>query len=154
MTPTLRGREDAIDHVAATLPIDASRLTRLLIRGARGELSRAEIGVLQTLADGPRRVTELAETEVLAQPTVTQLVDKLQRRGFVDRTRDAGDGRVVLVSATAEGTAQLEATRKAYRALLRATLEGLDKHELRDVVAATATLGLLVERLQQRPARS
>ena len=89
-------RSEAIDLVAASLVTRASRLTRLLLRSGSRELSRTEAGLLLTLNDGPRRITELAESEALAQPTVTQLVDKLEGRGLVRRRRSAQDGRVVL----------------------------------------------------------
>jgi hypothetical protein len=65
-------RAEAIDLIATTLASRASRLTRLLVRSAGShELSRSEVGALLTLLDGPRRITELAATETLAQPTVT-----------------------------------------------------------------------------------
>src|ERR1700744_3284113 len=90
-------RAEAIDLVASTLLARAHRLTRLLMRSGAHDLSRTEAGVLSTLAEGPRRITELAASEALAQPTVTQLVDKLEKRDLVVRGRDADDGRVVLV---------------------------------------------------------
>lgn len=143
-------RVEAIDLVATTLLARASRLTRVLMRSGGHELSRTEAGLLLTLLEGPRRITELAETEALAQPTVTQLVDKLERRGLVVRTRGADDGRVVLVSIAAQGREQLEATRAQLRALMRDAVAELDDGELDELAAASATLGRLIERLQQR----
>lgn len=141
-------RADAIDLVATSLLARASRLTRLLLRAGSRELSRTEAGLLATLEDGPRRVTELAETEALAQPTVSQLVDRLERRGLVERARCAEDGRAVLVSASAQGRRQLASTQAQYRALMRDTMAGLDDDELAELAAATRTLGRLIETLQ------
>ncbi len=132
----------------------ASLLTRLLLRVGSRELSRAEAGLLATLEDGPRRVTELAETEALAQPTVSQLVDRLARRGLVQRARCAEDGRAVLVSSSPEGRRQLAATQAQYRALMRETMNGLDDDELAELAAATRTLGRLIETLQARSGRA
>ena len=56
--------------------------------------------MLRTLTDAPRRITDLAELEGLAQPTMTLLVQRLEQRGWVERKRDSDDGRVVLVSLT------------------------------------------------------
>src|ERR1700729_2027637 len=103
MTSSSADRSEAIDRVATTLLGRAARLTRLLMPSGAHELSRTEAGVLGTLRDGPRRITELAATEALAQPTVTQLVDKLEGRGLVARGRSGDDGRVVLVEMTAAG---------------------------------------------------
>ena len=143
-------RADAIDLVASTLLPRASLLTRHLLRAGPRELSRTEAGLLVTLTDGPRRITELADSEALAQPTVTQLVDKLERRGLVVRERSSGDGRVVLVSISADGRQQLEEAREQTRALMRSTMDELSDEELAELVAAGETMGRLIETLQQR----
>jgi predicted transcriptional regulator len=44
------------------------------------------------LGSGPRRITELAELERLAQPTLTQLVQRLEQQGFVNRERKTTTG--------------------------------------------------------------
>jgi DNA-binding MarR family transcriptional regulator len=142
-------RSDVLDLVATTLLTRASRLTRILMRSGSRTLSRTEAGLLTTLLDGPRRITELAETEALAQPTVTQLVDKLQGRSLVERTRSADDGRVVHVSISPEGRATLESVRRQTRALMREALLNLDDQELGSLVAASRTLEGLIEQLQQ-----
>jgi DNA-binding MarR family transcriptional regulator len=143
-------RAVAIDLVATTMLTRASRLTRLLLRAGDRTLSRTEAGLLSTLVDGPRRITELAESEALAQPTVTQLVDKLEQRKLVVRSRSADDGRVVLVSISRQGRDQLAAVRAQTRALMRATVEELSDDELTQLVAASETLGRLIDTLQQR----
>lgn len=144
-------RAKSIDLIATTLASRASRLTRLLVRSSGPhDLSRTETGALLTLLDGPRRITELAATEALAQPTVTQLVDKLQKRGLVARERSGDDGRVVLVAISDLGREQLEALRARSREVMREALKGLDDGELAELVAATETLGRMVGTLQER----
>ncbi|HEY2478011.1 MAG TPA: MarR family transcriptional regulator [Solirubrobacterales bacterium] len=141
-------RATAIELVASTLLGRAARLTRLMMRSGAHEVSRTEAGVLSTLTGGPRRITELAQTEALAQPTVTQLVDKLEGRGLVARARSGEDGRVVLVEITAAGTEELEALRKEIRANMREALAQLPDAELTELVHASETLGGLIEKLQ------
>src|SRR3954462_15124648 len=104
-------RAERIDYVGGQLLPHAALLTRLLIKQVRIEVSRTEGGVLNTLSDAPRRITELAELEGLAQPTMTLLVQKLEQRGWVKRERGADDGRVVLVSLTEAGRTTLEGFR-------------------------------------------
>ncbi|HJY67071.1 MAG TPA: hypothetical protein VJ254_10120, partial [Streptosporangiaceae bacterium] len=70
---TIPARSEQIDYVSSELLPRAALLTRLLVRQLGGELSRTEIGLLKTLGGGSRRITELAELEGLAQPTVTIL---------------------------------------------------------------------------------
>jgi DNA-binding MarR family transcriptional regulator len=140
----MTSRDAAVEHVAATLVSRAWLLTRLLLRDTDGELSRAEGSALATLADGPRRITELAETEALAQPTVTQMVRRLHARGYVARARPPEDGRVVLVSLTPAGSAKLEELRGSLRTTLRRALEDLPDADVRALAAATDALDDLV----------
>ncbi len=148
MTTPTPDRSEAIDLVATDLLGRAARLTRLLMRSGAHTLSRTEAGVLATLTDGARRITELAATEALAQPTVTQLVDKLEVRGLVTRRRSGDDGRVVLVEITAAGEAALEEVRVEIRANMRGALAGLPDAELIELAHAAETLGSLLETLQ------
>jgi DNA-binding MarR family transcriptional regulator len=141
-------RSAAIDLVATTMLGRAGRLTRLLMRSGAHDLSRTEAGVLSTLTDGPRRITELAATETLAQPTVTQLVDKLERRKLVVRGRSGEDGRVVLVEISALGRERLEQLRAEIRANMREALADLPDAELTELAHASETLGGLLEKLQ------
>jgi DNA-binding MarR family transcriptional regulator len=148
VNPSSPQRAEAIDLVASNLLGRANRLIRLLMRSGAHELSRTEAGVLATLTDGPRRITELAATEALAQPTVTQLVDKLEGRGLVIRGRSGDDGRVVLVEITALGRARLEELRAEIRANMREALAELPDTALTELVHAADTLGALIEKLQ------
>jgi DNA-binding MarR family transcriptional regulator len=145
-------RADAIDLVATTLLRRSSLLMRLLTSFGARVLSRTEAGLLLTLVEGPKRITELAESEALAQPTVTKLVDKLEREGLVVRERFAEDGRVVLVSISPDGREQVEASRIQVQGLMRDTVQELSDEELAELVAASETLGRLIETLQRRRA--
>src|SRR6266699_3103589 len=50
---------------------------------------------------GPITMGALAEAEQVRRPTITRLVDGLERRGLVRRLNDPTDGRVQLVEASA-----------------------------------------------------
>ncbi len=141
----------AIDLVATTLLGRAARLTRLVMRSGAHVISRTEVGVLATLSDGPRRITQLAMTEALAQPTVTQLIDKLEARGLVSRSRSDEDGRVVLVAITAAGAEALEGVRAEIRANMREALVDLPDAELTELAHAADTMGSLIEKLLPDP---
>ena len=147
MAPPAPDRAESIDLVAGTLLGRAARLTRLLMRSGAHKLSRTEDGVLSTLSDGPRRITELAQTEALAQPTVTQLVDKLEGRGLVSRARSGKDARVVNVEVTPKGTEVFEEVRGEIRANMREALIDLPDAELIELAHAAETLGGLLETL-------
>jgi DNA-binding MarR family transcriptional regulator len=150
---TATSRAEAIDLVSSTLLRRSSLLLRLVTSFGARDLTRTETGLLLTLLDAPRRITELAETEALAQPTVTKLVDKLQQRGLVVRERFVDDGRVVLVSISTKGREQVEASRIQAQRLMRETVEELSDAELADLVAASELMGRMIEGLQLRKTR-
>lgn len=144
-----RTRSDRLDYVASQLLPHASLLTRLLFGQLGGGLSRTEAGLLNTLSGGPRRITELAQLERLAQPTMTLLVKRLEKQGLVKRERQADDGRVALVSLTKDGDATLEEYRTQARAALGAYLAGMPDEQVEELAAATETLAQLIAVLQQ-----
>src|SRR6267378_1201926 len=57
---------------------------------------------------GPLAMGALADAEQVRRPTITRLVDGLERRGLVRRMTDPADGRVQLVEATAAGKRLLQ----------------------------------------------
>src|SRR6201989_545753 len=107
-TATTGARTERLDYVSSQLLPAVALLTRMLVSQLGGTWSRTEVSLLNTLSYGPRRITELAAFERLAQPTMTQLVKRLERDGLVTRERHAGDGRVVLVDLTEAGVAAVE----------------------------------------------
>ena len=88
----------------------------------------------------------------MAQPTITILIKQLEEKGLVTRTRQAGDGRVVLVNVTESGNAELEGYRRRLRAVLGEYLAEISDEQVEALATATETLTQLVSILQQRPA--
>jgi DNA-binding MarR family transcriptional regulator len=152
-TPTTPDRSEQIDYVSSELLPRAAVLTRLLVRQLGGELSRTEVGLLRTLSDGSRRITELAELEGLAQPTITILIKQLEENGLVTRTRQPDDGRVVVVTLTESGSVALEEYRGRLRAVLGGYLAEISDEQVEALATATEALAQLVDVLQQPRAR-
>ncbi|HEX5194314.1 MAG TPA: MarR family transcriptional regulator [Solirubrobacteraceae bacterium] len=142
------GMTRSIDEVAEDLPARVAVLTRLFLK--RTGISRMEAGVLWAAAAGPRRITELAEREGCTQPAITRLVDRLQARGWVVREPDPGDGRVVLVSLTAEGRAVADRLRNVYREMLHGEMSKLAEEDVRVLDRAIEILDELIARLRER----
>jgi DNA-binding MarR family transcriptional regulator len=143
-----RSRRQAVEVVAGQLLPRASLITRLLLRAGEAGLSRAEVGVLSGLEAGALRITELATAQAFAQPTVTQIVALLTERGYVERGRHPGDGRVVLVSLTHAGREALDAVRGQYRALLRAQLADRSDEEVLALAEAVDVLQEVIDALR------
>ncbi|WP_028067003.1 MarR family winged helix-turn-helix transcriptional regulator [Solirubrobacter soli] len=135
-----------MENLADELDHRLTALWHALGRRGKRELSRTAASVLATLRDaGPRRITELAEREAVAQPTVTTLVGRLERDGFVERRQDPKDARAVLVHLTPQGLERLDAMRAAREALLQARLSTLTDDEREVLAAALPVLDKLME---------
>src|SRR5277367_3567333 len=117
-------REEQLDYVAEHLAPHAALLVRLLVKQVRSrEISRTEMEVLSILTEGPRRITELAELEGVAQPTMTLLAKRLEEKGWVYRERLPADGRVVMIAITDAGGAARQRFRERFLGALRADLD-------------------------------
>ncbi|MGZ4277577.1 MAG: MarR family winged helix-turn-helix transcriptional regulator, partial [Solirubrobacteraceae bacterium] len=106
-----------------------------------GELSRTAASVLARVRDeGPQRVTDLATSESVAQPSMTTLVARLVGQGLVTRDPDPDDARAVRVSLTDPGREALarRSTRRA--AAMEARLEHLSAAERQTLAAALPVL--------------
>ena len=145
---TTAHRAEQADYVARELLSKTALLTRLVLKQSGTEILRTEGGVLNTLNRGPRRITELAQLEGLAQPTMTLLVKRLEQQGWVKRERHGEDGRVVLVSLTGDGRAALEAARRQVGEVLRNYIEGLTDEQLAALETATDAMDSLIGTLQ------
>ena len=107
--------------------------------------------MLNTLTFGPRRITELADIEGLAQPTTTLLVKRLEHRGLVRRERQDYDGRIVMVTLTSVGRGVFEGYRSELATRLRTDLaEVVANVEVETLISATATLSRSIVLLQGR----
>ena len=79
-------------------------LRRLRTEDKAMGLTAPRASVLSVLVfRGPVTMSALAEAEQVRRPTITRLIDGLERRGLVRRVSHAEDGRVQLVEATAAG---------------------------------------------------
>ncbi len=130
-----------MEVLADRLHAAALRLSRRHARDDR-PLSPPRRSALSTVAlAGPVGVGALASTEGVSAPTMSRLIDALERDGLVRRIPDRADARGVLVSITAAGRAAL---RERHRApALARDLAALSEDE-RAVVARAAEL---IERL-------
>jgi DNA-binding MarR family transcriptional regulator len=79
--------------------------------------------------EGTRTVTQLVQQLQLTQSAVTELVQRAEQAGLLERNASKTDGRVVHLSLTAVGLERLESVHAALgpeRAQLRRMVGGLD----------------------------
>ena len=77
-------------------------IERLAQRG-HPEVRYAHGNVFQYLDDDGTRVSVLAQRAGMTRQSMTQLVEHLERHGYVERVADPADGRAQLIRATARG---------------------------------------------------
>ncbi|GAA4686304.1 DNA-binding transcriptional regulator, MarR family [Promicromonospora umidemergens] len=110
-------------------------MRRLLADDIWGDLSMREYDVLFTLSLAPGetlRLRELNENILMAQSSLSRMVERLEKRGLVHRHPSPDDGRGVLVSLTEEGTAtQKELGRRHVRSIAHYVTPAMDAEDLR-----------------------
>src|SRR5690606_30031183 len=95
-------------------------------------LSSTDVQPLDVLLRlGPLTAGQVAQHTGLATASVTSLIDRLERRGYVERVRDAGDRRRVYVHARPESLSDFEPHFEGFVKGLREVLEGYTDDELR-----------------------
>ncbi|HEX4744307.1 MAG TPA: MarR family transcriptional regulator [Candidatus Limnocylindria bacterium] len=107
-------------------------------------VSAAQLSALSVLMGGPRTLGELAAAEQVRPPTMTKLVQELERAGLAARERDAADARVVRVRSTAKGQRVLQRGREMRITELERRLRGLDATELATLERAVGIIERVV----------
>lgn len=124
---------------------DALRLAVQMTRVLEypGEMSTAQVSVLNTLASGPLRVGDLARLGGVTQPGMSQLVSRLETAGYVERAGSDEDARVTLVAMTDRGHEALEKVNRDRNRVLAGYLDQLgpeDATRIRDGLAPLTRL--------------
>ena len=123
-----------------------------LLRRARREdaamgLPPAQASVLSVLVfGGARTLSALADVEQVKAPTMTRIVDALERAGLAQRQPDADDRRKLSIAATASGVRLMQKGRSRRVNALAQLLADLDRNERAVLEEAIA----LLARLQTR----
>ena len=111
-------------------------------------LSAARLSALSVVVfGGPKMLGRLAQAEQVSAPTMSKLVDALEREGLVTRESDERDRRAVVVAATEQGERILLEGRRRRIDELAGLFEELSPGELETLGEAAA----IVERQVARP---
>jgi DNA-binding MarR family transcriptional regulator len=104
-------------------------------------ISMAQLHILYTLQrTGEMPMSRLADILNVSLSNATGLIDRIEERGFVERTRVAEDRRIVLIRVTESGSRALEEIDALNEDLLRSVLGSLGRSQLVAVAAATGAL--------------
>jgi DNA-binding MarR family transcriptional regulator len=134
------------DDVAQGLEQAAILIVRYM--SDRSALNMTASSVLDALErEGPVRVTTLAATTGTGQPSMTELVQRLERQGLVIRVDDPGDGRAALVTITDAGRSLLDDRRRYRRDRLGELLTALPAEDEASLTLAMQVALPIIRRL-------
>ena len=80
-------------------------------------------------ANGKANVTTLAKYLDVSKSSVVEMIDKLVRNGFLERTKDVKDRRVTYVTITDRGRAVLKTVREKYKETINKVLSEVNDVE-------------------------
>lgn len=138
---------DALPEVAFRLNSVAIHLVRRARTADRalgvppGQLSALSVLVF----GGERTVAQLAEAEQVTSPTMTRILDGLERAGLAERRPHPDDRRATLVRATPKGRRLMDRGRRARVDLLTTLLEPLPADDLTAIARAVEALARSLE---------
>lgn len=90
--------------------------------------------ILRGAGDGGRACSEIAERMINRDPDITRLVDRLERRGWVARSREGRDRRVIITRITAAGLDLLRGLDRPIEEFNRKLLGHLGEQSLRNLL--------------------
>lgn len=148
--------------VDVTRTIESSGLTDRIIADFRGTMialkcaaserllrlgvSMAQLNILYTLhRTGDMTMSGMADILNVSLSNATGLIDRLEERGYIERTRVPEDRRVVMVRMTPAGTQLLDEHDAMTDELLRTVLDRLRPDQLTGVAEATSALRTAIE---------
>ena len=129
--------EALVDALVQSAFVVMGVLTRI---GAEHELSLTQLRVLGILRDRRPRMAQLAEYLGLEKSTMSGLVDRAERRGLLQRDRNADDARAIDVFMTAAGIELAERLHAEVRRALAPTTDRLGARERRALTRLLETM--------------
>ena len=149
---TTRGRRNpASDQLTDSIIADF-RVTIGAMKCAMSErlvrlgISMAQLNIMYTLQrSGEMPMSRLAELLNVSLSNATGLIDRMEERGFIERTRVPEDRRIVLVHVTEAGTRMIQENDALSDELMRDVLARLDPAELPVIAHAVAEVRSALE---------
>jgi DNA-binding MarR family transcriptional regulator len=135
-------------------------LLRLLVEGSRaleerlyeglraagyGDVRPAHYAIFRYLDDEGSRVTELADAAGMTKQSMGELVDHLERHGYVERRPDPRDGRAKIVVFTEKGRRGIEAAAERMAEIEGELTRWMGDERLEELTGSLADLGAFFE---------
>jgi DNA-binding MarR family transcriptional regulator len=114
------------------------------------EVTLVQVRALRRLAQEPKSLGQLGLELSLAPPSVTRLVDRLEERGLLERSRDDEDRRKVLATLTPEGRRLVSAVPPLLEgSAIRSAAEQMSPSDQERIAAAFRDFSAAVRRAEE-----
>lgn len=152
MTGAANGR------AAEVLDSFAEVMSRLLVERYQSHLAELDLTLLQAqvlriLWRGSLLTGQLASELRISAPALTQLTDRLVRKGLIERQAAADDRRCVLVGLSAKGKRLVDQFRRQRKDIFNGALAYLNDAEQAQVVEGLSKVIEALERYESQPPR-
>ncbi|MCR6515476.1 MAG: MarR family winged helix-turn-helix transcriptional regulator [Clostridium sp.] len=112
-----------------------------LKQGVLNDLSVTEIHTLDAIGMySEKTMSEVAQTLKITVGTLTTAINKLIKKGYVERKRIEEDRRVVLIKLTKRGKLAYRLHEKFHNDMINATIEGLSPEEEKVLISSLERL--------------
>lgn len=112
------------------------------------DLTLPQIRTLYMLASSPARIADISQAQGMARPNASNMVERLVRKGLVERLSDPNDRRVALACLTDKGREAVEGVTRSESVVVERIVAVLSIDELEAVARALEILHQGVERLK------
>lgn len=141
-------REALLQEMTAWSPRDRGGVFKTWHRHA---LSLIHLNVLTALeGEGPLSMTRLAQAMDISDASATGIIDRMEKRGLVERRHDTDDRRKVLVQPTEAGIGLFRTMAEHRREILTKVLDELDEDELNHLLIGFRALTAARQRVLAR----
>ena len=151
MTQTISAKQTSADALIDELgPLMATERAAFAAHCHQRSISMAHVYVMSKIdMHGAMPMSKVAELIGSGLPTATGLINRLVERGYVRREQDPGDRRVVLVSLTEAGAAEVRDLHEARQRRMAAAIAQLPAPEQDNLLLGIRSLRSALERINQ-----
>lgn len=139
---------DSVEAISEMLVSSADLMWRHLA-DRKGLSASATLVLVRLNREGPMRVTALAEAEGASQSGMTQLVQRLENQGLLERCSDPDDGRACLVMVSEGGRRLWEERAVVRKQRIADLLAGLPEDDQTALWLAAKVAARLVDQMRE-----
>ena len=121
----------------------------ILKRSDNIDLSINEMHMLEAVGKGknkPKTISEIAEDLGITLPSVTVTINKLVKKGYVEKLRGEEDARIVYVTLTKQGKKIDSVHRYFHESMVRSIISGMSEQEQQVLYQGILKLDLFLKK--------